>query len=220
MERALAIRDGRRTDRLRCAPYEDWQKWESVGVRNQRSPLRAIEAIRAAVVAATFDEGLAEEARLFEEALLDEQAGAMVYLFFAERELGKAAFLPKDAEAAEIEREQVAGDEIEIEAGGKCRMRVSPAEFGAKVVEVKWESGMSAETLAAALQYVKKMGKLAVICSGGEWLGRRDLNAESGAELVACGSALRASDLDVLMVRGFGYPEETGGPMYFGRGRS
>ena len=94
-------------------------------------------------------------------------------------------------------------------------MKVSPVEFGAQVVEVKWEHGMQPESLAAALGYVKGLGKLAVICVGGDgWLGKAGLDAMEGRRLIEKGMALRAGDLDVLMVRGYGYPEELGGPMY------
>lgn len=216
VERALAVTQGRRTDLLLCAGDVDWDKWSASGKKGQRAPERAVAAIQAAVQSASFDAGLAVEERLFCEALLDEQARAMVHLFFAERELGKAAFLPKGVVAAEVESATDVGDDlIELHAGGVCQLKVSPAEFGANVVEVKWEQGMQPELLAAALGYVKRLGKLAVICVGGEgWLGKPGLDAMDGKRLVAQGMALRAGDLDVLMVRGYGYPEELGGPMH------
>jgi 3-hydroxyacyl-CoA dehydrogenase len=214
VERALAVTSGSRTDQRVCSSFSDWDRLAALGAPRQRSPQRAVAAIRAASEAADFEHGLAEEARLFREALLDEQARAMVHLFFAERELGKVPFLDKTVVAAAIENVREVGDEIEIEAGGVCRMRCSPAEFGSRVVEVRKAEDTRPEVLAAALQYVRKQGKLALVCVGGEWLGRRDMDASVGARLVAEGRTLRASDLDVLMVRGYGYPEETGGPMH------
>ncbi len=210
VEKALTITGGRRTDLLDCAPYQDWQQGEQFAAKNQRSPLRAIAAIRAAVESRTFEAGLNVEGRLFGEALLDEQARAMVYLFFAERELGKAPFLPKDVVATRVE----AASENWIEAEGKCRLRPSPAEFGARVVEVMWEPEMKPQTLAAALGHVKRLGKLAVICTGGNWLGKADMDVAEAKNIVAEGRVLRASDLDVLLVRGYGYPEEQGGPIH------
>lgn len=194
--RALSIESGRRTDLLPCSPASQGQSYTGT----QHSPLRAITAIRAAAEAASFDEGLAHEARLFEEALLDEQSRAMVYLFFAERDLLKIPFLPKDT--------------VFPEGAPMCPMRPSPEEFGAKVVEVMWEDGMKSEALAASLAYVKKQGKLAVLCMGGQWVGKPDMGAEEAHRIVEEKRVLRASDLDVLLVRGFGYPEELGGPMH------
>ena len=216
VQRALAVSEGRRTDLLVCSKDVDWAKWNAAGKQGQRSPERAVAAIRAAVESASFEAGLAEEERLFREALLDGQAKAMVHLFFAERELGKAAFLPKGVVAAAVESVTTVGeDELALRAGGVCRMKVSPLEFGAQVVEVKWEHGMQPELLAAAIGYVKGLGKLAVICVGGDgWLGKAGLDAMEGRRLIDKGMALRAGDLDVLMVRGYGYPEELGGPMY------
>lgn len=216
VERALAVTEGRRTDLLVCAGDADWTKWAETGKQVQRSPGRAVAAVRAAMESVDFDAGLAEEARLFREALLDVQSRAMVHLFFAERELGKIPFLPKGTVAAAVDSvTDLAGDLIELRAGGVCRMKVSPAEFGAKVVEVKWEQGMRPELLAAALGYVKSLGKLAVICVGGKgWLGKAGLDASEGKNLIEQGMALRTGDLDVLMVRGYGYPEELGGPMH------
>ena len=45
-------------------------------------------------------------------------------------------------------------------------------------------------------------------------MGKPGLDAMEGKRLVEQGMALRAGDLDVLMVRGYGYAEELGGPMY------
>jgi enoyl-CoA hydratase/carnithine racemase len=194
--RALAISSGRRTDQLPCSPGSGWPAHTG----GQHSPLRAISAIRAAAESTTFDEGLAEEQRLFEEALLDPQSRAMVYLFFAERDLSKIPFLPKDTLVSQ-------GEPL-------CPMRTSPEEFGAKVVEVLWDDGMKPEALAASLAHVKKQGKLAVICLGGEWIGKTNMGTEEARRIVEEKRVLRASDLDVLLVRGFGYPEELGGPMH------
>jgi 3-hydroxyacyl-CoA dehydrogenase len=187
VERALQIEQGRRTDLMGCAHYAEWDRW-SVRLRSQA---RAIEAIRAATL--DFDEGLKIEARLFREALVDEQARAMVYLFFAERESGKVPGLPKAPHAE-----------------ARCETRETP---NGAVVEVMRQSTTSHEDLAATLEFVRKQGKLAVVCQG-EWLGRERLDFETGKRLLAENRALRASDLDVLMVRGYGYPEELGGPMF------
>ncbi|MCX6612931.1 MAG: hypothetical protein NTW74_19045, partial [Acidobacteria bacterium] len=123
-----------------------------------------------------------------------------VYLFFAERELLKIPFLPKDTIATEGE--------------AMCPMRISPEEFGAKVVEVMWEAGMQPAALAATLAHVKKLGKIAVVCQGGKWIGKCEMPRKEARRIVEEKRVLRASDLDVLLVRGFGYPQESGGPMH------
>ncbi len=65
---ALEVTQGRRTDQLPC-----------------QGNLRVVEAILAAVRAGTFEAGLAEEARLFREALVDQEAKEKVAAFFASR---------------------------------------------------------------------------------------------------------------------------------------
>lgn len=89
VERALLIEAGRRTDQMNCAPYGEWERWRQVAVQGERAPLRAIQAIRAATEAESFEAGLAREAELFVEALCDVEARAKVERFFAERQSRK-----------------------------------------------------------------------------------------------------------------------------------
>ena len=56
--------------------------------RNQRAPYACIEAVEAAV-SLPFEEGMATERRLFEELVNAEEAKALRYAFFAEREARK-----------------------------------------------------------------------------------------------------------------------------------
>jgi len=214
VERALQIEKGRRTDQILCSGIADAGKWREIAAPRQRSPLRVIEAICAAAASGSFEAGLAVESQQFREALLDSQARAMVHLFFAEREIGKVPMLAKHVAPASLEDVRVVDREIEIEACGKCRLRISPTENGARVMEVRYEAGMKPETLAAALQYAKHQGKLAVVVQGNQWIGKTDLDAATGTRYLAEGRVLRESDIDVLMVRGYGYPEELGGPMH------
>ena len=214
IEKALAVAQGRRTDSLPCQGVADWEAALHGTPARQHSPKRAIEAIRAAAKAVDFDDGLAEEARLFREALLDRQARAMVHLFFAERELSKVPMVSKDVMAAQIESINTEGDEIELRAAGVCRLKTSPAAFGGRVLEIQHHPEMQPQTLAAALQYAREQGKLAVVTMGGNWIGRVDLDGNEAAKIVEEGRVLRGGDLDVLMVRGYGYPEERGGPVF------
>ncbi len=57
-------------------------------IRGQQAPLRAIEAIGYAT-SASFEEGLRQEARLFEECLFSDESRALIHVFFAERATGK-----------------------------------------------------------------------------------------------------------------------------------
>jgi len=56
-----------------------------------------------------YKHGIAREARLFEELVVSEPAGAAMHLFFAERELGKIPGLAKDVKPKEIKQAAVVG---------------------------------------------------------------------------------------------------------------
>ena len=57
-------------------------------LRGRQAPLRAIEAV-AAATHLTFEEGLAEEARLFQECLFSSESKSLIHAFFGEREVSK-----------------------------------------------------------------------------------------------------------------------------------
>jgi 3-hydroxyacyl-CoA dehydrogenase len=61
--------------------------------RNQRAPYRCIEAVEAACTLA-FDEGIAREAEFFAELENSDEARALRYAFFAEREVAKLPDMP------------------------------------------------------------------------------------------------------------------------------
>ncbi len=66
--------------------------------KRQRSliaPLAAIDAIEAAT-RLPFDEGIKEEARLFEQCLFSSQSKALIHVFFGERTVAKIPDVPKD----------------------------------------------------------------------------------------------------------------------------
>jgi 3-hydroxyacyl-CoA dehydrogenase len=213
IERALQIHQGRRTDQLPCPHYESFEEWARGANPSQRSPLRVIAAIKAASEASTFQQGLLEERRIFEQALLDPQARAMVHLFFAERELAKVPYIPKGTEAAAIDSVTQDGDIWTIQAQGTCELRISPSQFGSRIFEIFWHDSMQPQCLAAALLFARKQNKLAVVVRK-KWVGAEDFQSATGSTLLQEGAVLRASDLDVLMVRGYGFPEELGGPMH------
>ncbi len=184
IERALTIQAGRRTDQLPCLPSRAWA------------------AVQAACTSPDLQAGLAAEEVLFRQALIEPKARAMVYLFFAERETAKIPFLPRELSPAppeEVEREM--------------EFHASP---NGRVLEIRYLPGITSPALlAGAIQLARKQGQIPVLCIGeGPWLGREDLNAQMARQLVADGRVLRESDIDVLMVRGYGFAEELGGPLH------
>src|SRR5436309_6012465 len=75
--------------------FDAFRKSIARRARNQRAPYACIEAVEAAVTL-PFDEGIAVERRLFEEQVNSEEAKALRYAFFAEREAQKLPDLPRD----------------------------------------------------------------------------------------------------------------------------
>src|SRR5207253_1818150 len=75
--------------------FDAFRKSIARRARNQRAPYACIEAVEAAV-RLPFDEGIAVERRLFEEQVNSEEAKALRYAFFAEREAQKLPDLPRD----------------------------------------------------------------------------------------------------------------------------
>ena len=80
----------------------------SAKLRGQTAPLAAIESVCASA-AMSFDEGLENERRIFEQCLLGPQAKALIHVFFGEREVAKIPLLPKDVEALPIRGAAIVG---------------------------------------------------------------------------------------------------------------
>ena len=76
--------------------------------RNQKAPYHCIACVEAAVTQ-PFEEGLRTERRLFEELENADEARALRYAFFAEREVAKIPGLPKDLPLPEIRSAAVVG---------------------------------------------------------------------------------------------------------------
>jgi 3-hydroxyacyl-CoA dehydrogenase len=68
--------------------------------RHQQAPLRAVEAIEAAV-ALPFDEGCRRETEIFKEVVVGPQAKSLIHAFFAERAAAKIPGVPKAGQAVE-----------------------------------------------------------------------------------------------------------------------
>ncbi|MCC7346020.1 MAG: enoyl-CoA hydratase/isomerase family protein [Variibacter sp.] len=100
--------------------------------RNQTAPYHCIAAVEAAT-REPFDEGLRTERRLFDELENSDEAKALRYAFFAEREAAKIPGLPKDTALREVKTAAVLG------AGTMgVGIAISFADFGfpVKVLEV------------------------------------------------------------------------------------
>jgi 3-hydroxyacyl-CoA dehydrogenase len=95
--------------------------------RNQKAPYHCIACVEAAV-SQPFDEGIATERRLFAELENADEAKALRYAFFAEREVAKLPWLPKDLALPEIKTMAVVGAGT---MGGGIAM--SCADFGLPV---------------------------------------------------------------------------------------
>ena len=76
--------------------------------RNQKAPYHCIACVEAAVTQ-PFEEGLRTERRLFEELENADEARALRYAFFAEREVAKTPGLPKDLPLPKIRSAAVVG---------------------------------------------------------------------------------------------------------------
>jgi 3-hydroxyacyl-CoA dehydrogenase len=76
--------------------------------RNQTAPLRALDALEAAV-SLPFEQGWKREREIMKECLASDQAGAMIHAFFAERAVSKIADIPKDVHAYPIHKVAIIG---------------------------------------------------------------------------------------------------------------
>lgn len=76
--------------------------------RNMIAPLKAVDAIEAAVNF-PFDEGCQKEREIFEECIASDQARALIHAFFAERAVAKIPDIPKDTPVYNIRQVAIIG---------------------------------------------------------------------------------------------------------------
>ena len=88
--------------------------------KGEHAPLKAIEALRAAVTT-PFHEGLATEARLFAELKNSSQSRALRHLFLAERQAAKLRGIPVDTPVRAIRRVGVVGGGEDVVVGSTRR---------------------------------------------------------------------------------------------------
>ena len=99
--------------------------------RNQRAPYACIEAVEAAV-SMSFDEGMAKEQALFQELVNADEAKALRYAFFAEREARKVPGVAKDTPPRSIERIGIIGAGT---MGGGIAMACANAGLAVSILE-------------------------------------------------------------------------------------
>jgi len=76
--------------------------------RNMLAPLKAVDAIEAAVNL-PFDEGCQKEREIFEECIASDQARALIHAFFAERAVSKIPDIPKETAVYNIRQAAIIG---------------------------------------------------------------------------------------------------------------
>ena len=113
--------------------------------RNQKAPYHCIACVEAAATK-PFEEGIAIERRLFAELENSDEAKALRYAFFAEREVAKIPWLPKDLALPQIKTAAVVGAGT---MGGGIAMSFADFGFPVKLVDA------SPEVLAKGMDRIR-----------------------------------------------------------------
>jgi 3-hydroxyacyl-CoA dehydrogenase len=116
--------------------FEAMRKSIARRARNQKAPYQCIAAVEAAV-SEPFDDGVKTERRLFGELENSDEARALRYAFFAEREVSKIPGLAKDAPLPEIKSVAVVGAGT---MGGGIAMSFADFGMAVKIVEATPEA--------------------------------------------------------------------------------
>jgi 3-hydroxyacyl-CoA dehydrogenase len=129
------VRD--RTDRIAEAKadpgmFEAMRKSIARKARNQKAPYHCIACVEAAATQ-PFDEGIQTERRLFAELENSDEARALRYAFFAEREVAKVPGAPADLKPPRVKSAAVIGAGT---MGGGIAMSFADAGIPVKVLEV------------------------------------------------------------------------------------
>jgi 3-hydroxyacyl-CoA dehydrogenase len=133
------VRD--RTDRIAEAQsdpglFEAMRKSIARKARNQKAPYHCIAAVEAAT-REPFDEGLQTERRLFSELENSDEAKALRYAFFAEREVAKIPGAPRDLKPPKVKTAAIVGAGT---MGGGIAMSFADNGIPVKVLEVSREA--------------------------------------------------------------------------------
>lgn len=104
--------------------------------RNQKAPYHCIAAVEASATL-PFDEGIKREADLFQELENSEEAKALRYAFFAEREVAKLPDMPSDVQPHEIRSPAVVGAGT---MGGGIAMAFADFGYDVKIMDATEEA--------------------------------------------------------------------------------
>ncbi len=115
--------------------FEAMRKGIARKARNQKAPYHCIACVEAAV-SQPFDEGLKLERKLFAELENSDEAKALRYAFFAEREVAKIPGQPKDLALPEIKTAAVVGAGT---MGGGIAMSFADFGFPVKLLDASRE---------------------------------------------------------------------------------
>ena len=125
--------------------FEAMRKSIARKARNQKAPYHCIACVEAAV-SLPFDEGIKTERKLFAELENSDEAKALRYAFFAEREVAKLPWLPKDLALPEIKTMAVVGAGT---MGGGIAMSCADCGLPVKLLDA------SPEVLAKGLERIR-----------------------------------------------------------------
>jgi 3-hydroxyacyl-CoA dehydrogenase len=118
------------------ALFEAARKAIARRARNQRAPYACIEAVEAASTL-PFDEGCALERKLFDEQVASEEARALRYAFFAEREIAKLPHIPRETQLRPTDNPAVVGAGT---MGGGIAMSFADYGFDVKITDATPEA--------------------------------------------------------------------------------
>jgi 3-hydroxyacyl-CoA dehydrogenase len=118
------------------ALFEATRKAIARRARNQRAPYACIEAVEAASTL-PFDEGCALERKLFNEQVNSDEAKALRYAFFAEREATKLPHIPADTQLRPTDHPAVVGAGT---MGGGIAMSFADYGFDVKITDATPEA--------------------------------------------------------------------------------
>jgi 3-hydroxyacyl-CoA dehydrogenase len=116
--------------------FDNMRKSIARRARNQRAPDACIEAVEAACKL-PFDEGCALERKLFDVQVNSEEAKALRYAFFAEREVAKIPFIPADTKLRPTDNPAVVGAGT---MGGGIAMSFADHGFEVKITDATPEA--------------------------------------------------------------------------------
>ncbi|HLY45411.1 MAG TPA: 3-hydroxyacyl-CoA dehydrogenase NAD-binding domain-containing protein [Stellaceae bacterium] len=118
------------------ALFEAARKAIARRARNQRAPYACIEAVEAACTL-PFDDGCALERKLFDQQVNSEEAKALRYAFFAEREVAKLPHIPRDTALRPTDHPAVVGAGT---MGGGIAMSFADYGFDVKITDATPEA--------------------------------------------------------------------------------